>query len=111
MRVQGHFVPYARAAQILQECFGVQVSAGSIVTFVKACHEQLAEAHEQLKALVKQAKVLHHDETGVRVNKQTQWVLVACTSQLTRLSCSSTTWTRSHEADRHSLLLQRLADA
>ncbi len=37
--IEGQAVPYARASQLLQELFGVQLSAGSIASFVKTCHE------------------------------------------------------------------------
>src|SRR6266536_298019 len=53
--VEGQAVPYARASQLLQELLGVQLSAGSIASFVKTCHQQLAEVETSLKtALVKQ---------------------------------------------------------
>jgi transposase len=41
--VEGQAVPYARASQLLKELLGVQLSAGSIASFVKTCHQQLAE--------------------------------------------------------------------
>jgi transposase len=56
--VEGQCVPYARASQLLQELLGVQLSAGSIATFVKACHEQLAEVERGLKAALVQTKVI-----------------------------------------------------
>ena len=81
--VQGQFVPYARAAQLLHDLLGVQMSAGSIASFVKQCHQPLQEVEEQLKAALIQAPVLHQDETGLRVNAQMRYVHVACTSLLT----------------------------
>src|SRR6266699_5632282 len=41
--VEGQAVPYARASQLVQELLGVQLSAGSIASCVKTCHQQLAE--------------------------------------------------------------------
>lgn len=38
--VEGQCVPYARVSQLLQELLGVQLSAGSIATFVNICHQQ-----------------------------------------------------------------------
>jgi transposase len=81
--VEGQAVPYARASQLLQELLGVQLSAGSIASFVKTCHQQLAEVETSLKtALVKQ-KVIHQDETGLRVGKEGWWVHVCSTDRLT----------------------------
>ena len=65
--VEGQAVPYARASQLLQELLGVQLSAGSIASFVKRCHQQLAEVETHLKAALVKAKVIHQDETGLHV--------------------------------------------
>jgi len=48
--VEGQTVPYARASHFLQELLGVQLSAGSIASFVKTCHQRLAEVETQIKA-------------------------------------------------------------
>src|SRR6266536_6609284 len=81
--VEGQAVPYARASQLLQELLGVQLSAGSIATFVKNCHHQLATVEHQLKAALLKARVLHQDETGLRMGTTGWWVHVCSTQRLT----------------------------
>jgi transposase len=81
--VEGQAVPYARASQLLQELLGVQLSAGSIASFVKTCHQQLAEVEKELKAALVKARVLNQDETGLRVGKMGWWVHVCSTDRLT----------------------------
>lgn len=81
--VESQSVPYARASQLLQDLFGVQLSAGSIATFVKACHQQLAEVETGLKAALIKAKVIHQDETGLHVGNEGWWVHVCSTDRLT----------------------------
>ncbi len=81
--VSGQAVPYERASQVLREVFGIQLSAGSIATFVRACHQQLAEVETDLKAALVKAKVIHQDETGSRVGKEGWWVHVCATDRLT----------------------------
>jgi transposase len=81
--VEGQCVPYARASQLLQELLGVQLSAGSIATFVTSCHQQLAEVETNLKAALVKANVIHQDETGVRIGKEGYWVHVCSTDRLT----------------------------
>jgi transposase len=81
--VEGQAVPYARASQLLQELLGVQLSAGSIATFVKTCHQQLDEVETGLKAALVKAQVIHQDETGLRVGKEGWWVHVCSTDRLT----------------------------
>jgi len=81
--VQGQFVPYARAAQVMHDLLGVQMSAGSIARFVRQCHQPLEEMEASLKAALIQAPVLNQDETGLRVNGKTHYVHVASTPRLT----------------------------
>jgi transposase len=81
--VEGQVVPYARASQLLQDLLGVQLSAGSITTFVNTCHRQLAEVESSLKAALVKTNVIHQDETGLRVGKIGWWVHVCSTDRLT----------------------------
>src|SRR6266851_1715257 len=81
--VEGQSVPYARASQLLQELLGVQLSAGSIASFVTTCHQQLAEMETSLKAALVKTNVIHQDETGLRVGKAGWWVHVCSTARLT----------------------------
>src|SRR6266568_6744211 len=81
--VEGQSVPYARASQLLQELLGVQLSAGSIASFVTSCHQQLAPVESSLKAALVKTKVIHQDETGLRVGTTGWWVHVCSTDRLT----------------------------
>ncbi len=81
--VEGQAVPYARASQLLRELLGIQLSAGSIASFVKICHLQLADVEQELKAALVKARVLHQDETGLRVGTTGWWVHVGSTDRLT----------------------------
>ncbi len=81
--VEGQSIPYARASQLLQELLGVQLSPGSIATFVKTCHAQLAEVETSLKAALVKTKVIHQDETGMHVDKTGWWIHVCSTDRLT----------------------------
>ncbi len=81
--VEGQAVPYARASQLLQELLGVQLSAGSIASFVTTCHQQLAEVEKALKAALVKTNVIHQDETTLRVGTTGWWVHVCSTKRLT----------------------------
>ena len=81
--VEGQCVPYARASQLLQELLGVQLSAGSIASFVTTCHQQLAEVETSLKAALVKTNVIHQDETALRVGTTGWWVHVCSTKRLT----------------------------
>ncbi len=45
--LEGQSVPYARASQLLRDLLGIQLQASSIASFVKTCHQQLAEVETQ----------------------------------------------------------------
>ncbi len=81
--MEGQLLPYERASQLLGELFGVQLSAGSIATFVGHCHQQLAPLEALIKEALIQAKVLHQDETGLRVKLEGHWMHVCSTERLT----------------------------
>jgi transposase len=81
--VEGQSVPYARASQLLQELLGVQLSAGSIASFVRTCHQQLAQVETHLKAALVKTNVIHQDETRLRVGTTGWWVHVCSTARLT----------------------------
>jgi len=81
--VEGQAVPYARASQLLHDLLGVQLSAGSIASFVNTCHQNLAEVEKDLKEALVKVAVLHQDETGMRVKKEGWWVHVCSTDRLT----------------------------
>jgi transposase len=81
--VEGQAVSYARASQLLHDLLGVQLSAGSIASFVITCHQNLAPVETELKAALIKAPVLHQDETGMRVKKEGWWVYVCATTRLT----------------------------
>jgi len=81
--VEGQMIPYARASQLLREVFGLQVSAGSLVGWVRTCSQALAPVETRIKAGLRKAGVIHQDETGVRVRKHHSYVHVCSTPQLT----------------------------
>lgn len=81
--VQGQFVPYARGAQLLQEWFGVHMSAGSLASFVKRCHTHLSPVEQHIKEALIKEPVIHQDETGLRAQSKTWWAHVASTARLT----------------------------
>jgi transposase len=85
--VQQQFVPYARTRDLLTDVFGVTLSVGTLVRLVRQGAAQLQAVEQEIKAALRQAPVLHHDETGLRVagpdGAGLQWTHVTCTKDLT----------------------------
>lgn len=76
-------VPFARAAELLADCFGVTVSVGWLAGLLPGAEARLAGFAQVTKEHLKSAPVAHFDETGARVAGGLWWVHVACTETLT----------------------------
>jgi len=82
-------LPYERTCELLRDWFGYRPSAGTVSSFVSECAGKLVRSEAQIKARLKQAPVIHVDETGLRVAKHGQYVHVTSTANLTHYSCHS----------------------
>jgi transposase len=75
--VEEQLVPLGRVQALLSDLFGVQVGRGTLVAWVQQAAQVLASVEEQIKAALRQAPVLHVDETGVRRGGRLAWAHVA----------------------------------
>jgi len=76
-------VPYGRVRELLADLFGAHLSLGVLVTWVQQAAAILEPVEAAIKAALRQAPVLHSDETGVRLAGRVAWAHVASTSRLT----------------------------
>ena len=85
--VEQQFVPYARVREFFADVFGAALSVGTLVNLVRGGAERLRGVEDEIKARLRQAPVLHHDETGLRVagaeSARLEWTHVTCTPELT----------------------------
>jgi transposase len=81
--VQQQLLPYERACEVIEDLLGPPMSVGTLQGLVERCAEQLAPLEQQIKAALKQAEVLHQDETGLYVAGRRHWMHVSATEQLT----------------------------
>jgi transposase len=81
-------LPFERTADVCQDLFGHRPSASSVVSAVSRCAEKVAPAVERIAEVLRGAKQLHADETGVRCAGRTQWIHVASTMTHTHYSHS-----------------------
>jgi transposase len=73
----------------MKELFGCSISPGTIHTTRAACATKLVGTEERIKTSLRQASVVGADETGMRVEGQSQWVHVARTDRLTHYACDA----------------------
>jgi len=76
-------LPYDRVRELFSDLFNCCPSTGTMVNAVAECSRGLVGVEEQVRTLLKDAEVLHVDETGMRVNGKRHWLHVACTDLLT----------------------------
>jgi transposase len=74
-------IPYGRLQQLMQDLFGVRVSAGTLARTEQQCAERLKETVDQIRRDVRAAAVVHFDETGLRVQGKLAWLHSASTAK------------------------------
>lgn len=79
-------LPYDRAAQLFFDWFGVQISTGTLATFVAQGAEDLQPFLDEVHRQISVAPVVGFDETGARVDGKLRWLHTASTPTLTSFS-------------------------
>jgi transposase len=87
--VNYQLLPYRRAAEVLQDFFSCPISAGSLRRVMTECAASALLTEVEIKNRLKQAEVIHVDETGLRVEGGGSFVHVASTAGLTHYACDS----------------------
>ena len=80
---QYQLLPLQRTQEVFWDLFAHRLSEGTLGNATATCFEQLAEVEEAIVERLQQSAVVHFDETGVRVEAQTQWLHTASTAELT----------------------------
>jgi transposase len=80
---QQQLVPLERTCEVLEELLGVQMSEATVGELIKRTSSRLAPVEELIKEALREAAVIHQDETGVSVAGQRYWEHVTCTATLT----------------------------
>lgn len=80
---QYQLLPYARLAEAFADLYGIQLSQGTLDSFLLRTSDRLDRFDEQVKALLVAGRVVHFDESGVRVGRALHWLHVASTMLLT----------------------------
>ena len=76
-------LPYERTAETLDDLFGVCPSEGTLASAQQNAYIRLESVEQAIGTALRQAEVVHVDETGQRVAGHTEWVHVVSTALLT----------------------------
>jgi len=81
---QYQLIPLERTAEILEALYGHRVSEASLITASKEIGKQIEAVNEAIKKhITMQERVVHFDETGLRLGGKTHWLHSASTEKLT----------------------------
>jgi transposase len=81
---QYQMIPLERVSETFEDFYGHRLAEGTIVEACQEAADRVAVVTQAVKKhLTKLAKVVHFDETGLRIDRKLYWLHVACTSLLT----------------------------
>jgi transposase len=77
------FLPYRRGCELLADLLGCSLSEGTLANILAKCGELTEGPVAEIKEIIKQAPVVHFDETGSRVEGKRRWLHSASTENAT----------------------------
>lgn len=80
---QGQMLPYARAAELIQDVYGLSVSPGTLVSWVGEASVALQGSADAIAEQLRNAPVLNADESGFRVASKLYWLHIAASDKFT----------------------------
>ena len=80
---QYQLIPYARVQEVLKDQFGLKISSGSLSNFNKEAFEKLEFFERDIISNLSKEKLLHADETGIKVDTELAWIHVLATNNFT----------------------------
>ena len=81
--MSAQLLPSQRVKEFMAEVYECHLSEGSLYRFRSHCAQQLETFTLQLKTALRDAAVVHFDETGLQVSGKLHWLHIACTKTLT----------------------------
>ena len=88
---------YNRLQLFFREVVWLEISQTSLCNFNKLWYDNLEKFEEKLKEVLVKEKLLHADETGVRVNWKNNWIHVNSNENFTFLFSHKSRWRKAIE--------------
>jgi transposase len=80
---QYQLIPYERTKEIIKDIYGHELSVGTLVNFNNKCYSRLELIEDNLRKELLNSKVIHCDETGLKIKGINYWMHVASNEELT----------------------------
>jgi transposase len=103
---QGQMLPFARASEMLQDLFGLPVSPGTLVSWVGEARAALQGTADLIADHLREAPLVHADESGLRVAAKLHWLHIAANETHTWYGVHARRGMEAIEA--HGILRKRL---
>lgn len=103
---QGQMLPYARAAELISDLYGLAVSPATLLAWVAQARAALQSTADQIASQLHAAPVLNADESGLRVAGKLRWLHIAASDTLTWYGVHAKRGLEAMEA--HGILPKRL---
>lgn len=82
------YLPYGRLSELLDTCFGVKISQGSIDNILQRLAEKAQGVYQRIHQEISNAAVVGSDETGAKVNGKKCWIWTWQNESYTYISVS-----------------------
>ena len=103
---QGQMLPYARAAELIHDVYGLAISPATLLAWVAEARATLQATADQIADQLRAAPVLNADESGLRVAGKLHWMHIAASDTLTWYGVHAKRGLEAIEA--HGILPKRL---
>jgi len=96
---QYQLLPLERTSELFADLYGQPLAEGTIVSACEEVAEQVKPVSEAIKAhLIEEERVVHFDETGLRVEGKLHWLHTASTGHLTHYTVHRKRGTKAMDA-------------
>jgi transposase len=103
---QGQMLPFARAAELIEDIYKVSVSPGTLVSWVGEARAALQSTADLIAEQLQESALVHADESGLRVAGKLHWLHIAANKTHTWYGVHARRGMEAIEA--HGILRKRL---
>lgn len=76
-------IPLAKIVQLMEDLYKIRINESSIINWLKQSYNLMKPTEDQIKDHLLNSKLVHADETGVKINGKNYWNHVVSTDKLT----------------------------
>lgn len=76
-------MPLSKIVELMNDIYRIRINESSIINWLKQAYHLLEATENQIKEYLRNSKLVHVDETGLKINCQNYWNHVASNENLT----------------------------